>query len=105
MLDELGIERYTVPLGLAISILPVEKGVGRRARRARRDIGSGRQEPQHLLYFLPLPQGHGSFLPTLSAVRTLGLATASGDGWLSAASVAGDAPIPPCSIPYTPVSR
>ena len=26
--------------------------------------------PQQCLYFLPEPQGHGSFLPTLGAVRT-----------------------------------
>jgi hypothetical protein len=25
--------------------------------------GSGVHAPQHFLYFLPLPQGHGSFLP------------------------------------------
>jgi hypothetical protein len=25
--------------------------------------GSGVPAPQHFLYFLPLPQGHGSFLP------------------------------------------
>src|SRR5437762_1195378 len=26
--------------------------------------------PQHCLYFLPLPHGHGSFRPTLGPVRT-----------------------------------
>ena len=32
------------------------------------------QAPQHFLYFLPLPHGQGSFLPTRSVVR--------GDGFL-----------------------
>jgi hypothetical protein len=29
--------------------------------------GFRRQAPQHFLYFFPLPQGQGSFLPTLGA--------------------------------------
>src|SRR5690606_19802 len=29
--------------------------------------------PQHFLYFLPLPHGHGSFLPTLAPLLTTGL--------------------------------
>lgn len=28
-------------------------------------------QPQHFLYFLPLPQGHGSFLPTFSLLTTV----------------------------------
>jgi hypothetical protein len=28
------------------------------------------QRPQHCLYFLPLPQGHGSLRPTFGPVRT-----------------------------------
>jgi hypothetical protein len=28
--------------------------------------------PQHFLYFLPLPQGQGSFLPTLAWLRLIG---------------------------------
>jgi len=28
--------------------------------------------PQHFLYFLPLPQGQGSFLPTLDSSRRTG---------------------------------
>jgi hypothetical protein len=31
--------------------------------RPVRRAGSGVHAPQHFLYFLPLPQGHGSFLP------------------------------------------
>ncbi len=30
------------------------------------------QAPQHFLYFLPLPHGHGSFLPVLGSARTIG---------------------------------
>lgn len=42
---------------------------------------------QHFLYFFPLPQGHGSFLPTLGSdlVTTLGF-TNSGSFFLSGLS-------------------
>ena len=32
-----------------------------------------RHYPQHFLYFFPLPQGQGSFLPALGVWRTTGL--------------------------------
>ena len=35
--------------------------------------------PQHFLYFFPLPQGQGSFLPTLGSSRTTGAATAGAE--------------------------
>src|SRR5579862_3798943 len=39
---------------------------------ALRREGSGyAPAPQHFLYFLPLPQGHGSLRPTLSPERTI----------------------------------
>src|SRR5258706_13871149 len=36
--------------------------------------------PQHFLYFLPLPHGHGSLRPTRGAVLTICL-TATGPSW------------------------
>jgi hypothetical protein len=46
---------------------------GHKLRRAlacgsRKRAGSGVHTPQHFLYFLPLPHGHGSFLPVLGFV-------------------------------------
>ena len=38
----------------------------------RRGTESSAQAPQHFLYFLPLPQGHRSFLPILGIARTIG---------------------------------
>src|ERR1035437_10218978 len=42
-------------------------------------LGAGldRQAPQHFLYFLPLPQGQGSFRPTLGCVLRLSVCGAS----------------------------
>src|SRR5436190_22583635 len=45
--------------------------------------------PQHCLYFLPLPQGQGSFRPTLGPVRT-GLAFS----WAAAASLTTSLALP-----------
>ncbi len=44
--------------------------------------------PQHFLYFLPLPQGHGSFLPTFLPLRTVLLAVSvpSPEVWVGCAT-------------------
>ena len=40
-----------------------------------RQTGVGRHCKQHFLYFFPLPQGQGSFRPTLGAIRWTGCET------------------------------
>ena len=38
----------------------------------------GAHAPQHFLYFLPLPHGHGSFLPVFGVALMIGEAGATG---------------------------
>ena len=56
--------------------------------------------PQHFLYFLPLPQGHGSLRPTLGASRVIVLTFAPSPCACEAAS-----DISPPAPPAPPVSR
>ena len=44
----------------------------RAVTRRQCSVGDASSDPQHFLYFLPLPQGHGSFLPILGSARTNG---------------------------------
>src|ERR1035438_4816168 len=60
--------------------------------------------PQHCLYFLPLPQGHGSLRPTFGPVRTgLALALACASTALAASLTTSLALGCPAAPPVEPV--
>lgn len=77
---EMGLGPETGLLGRTALIEGRQDGSGVRGLRVRASpdrfhaaTGSGADDQaasaQHFLYFLPLPQGQGSFLPTLGALR------------------------------------
>lgn len=56
--------------------------------------------PQHCLYFLPLPQGHGSLRPTFGPVRTgLAFSTAAAASLTTSLGFGAGAPELPVAVP------
>ena len=53
------------------SNLPGNSGVPWHFTQAGYKLRRGVHAPQHFLYFLPLPQGQGSFLPVFGVARRI----------------------------------